>query len=190
MAFLAFLARDHFSNPDSRLSTMITKDDILESILFECDIVLHLAKQIPEGGLDYRQTPDQRSNLEVLRYLSFCGVAGALAMINSGWDEYKRWAEESENLGADDIPAAMDRQKVALRETFAALTEDDLDRETTHPLGHKLTLGRGLFEVPLKWMAAYRMQLFLGVKGAGNTDVWTPDCWGGVSMSRDDQRAE
>ncbi len=48
---------------------MLNKDDLLDSILQECDISAHLATKIPAGGLDYRQSPDQRSNLELLRYL-------------------------------------------------------------------------------------------------------------------------
>jgi hypothetical protein len=164
---------------------MLTKDELLESILSECDIVKHLATKIPEAGLYYRQSPGQRCNLELLRYLSFCAIGGALAMIENGWDSYQAWAAKSEELTADEFAAAMDRQMDALRETFAALSDDDLLREVTHPLGHTLTLERAMLEIPLKWLVGYKMQLYLGAKGAGNTDIWTPDCWGGVSMPRD-----
>jgi hypothetical protein len=52
-------------------------------------------------------------------------------------------------------------------------------------MGDKTTVGRALVEITLKWMTAYRMQLFLGAKAAGNTEIWTPDCWSGVSMSKE-----
>ena len=42
-----------------------------------------------------------------------------------------------------------------------------------------------LLETSLKWMTAYRMQLFLGAKAAGNDEIWTPDNWAGVSMPRE-----
>lgn len=164
---------------------MLTKNELLESILEECDICKHLHSKLPPGGLDYRQSASQRSNLEILRYLSFCGIGGALAMIDGNWDGYQELAARSQELSADDFPAAMDRQKEALKEKFAALSDADLSREATHPMGHKLKLSRALLEISLKWMTGYRMQLFLGAKAAGNDELWTPDCWAGVSMPKE-----
>ena len=168
---------------------MITKSDVLESILHECDICSHLFTKLPSGGLDYRPSKTQRSNLELLRYLSFCGIGGTLAMVDGEWDSYKTWANEQADMPADEFPAAMERQKDALRAKFAEITAEDLGREATLPTGTKVTLGRALLDVPLKWLTAYRMQLFTNVKAAGNEEIWTPDCWAGVSMPRDAQPA-
>lgn len=164
---------------------MLTKNDVLDSILAECDICLHLASKLPEGALDYRPAADQRSTLELLRYISFCALGGALAMRDGNWDGYKACAAKAEALAGDRFPAAMQAQKQALRELFDGLSEADLQREATHPIGTKLPLGRALLEISLKWMVGYRMQLFLYAKAAGNDELWTPDCWAGVSMPRD-----
>jgi len=167
----------------------MNKDEILESILLECDVARHLVGKVPAGGDDYRQSEGQRTNLEVARYLAFCGIGGTLAMIEGGWDSYQAWSAKVEDLSMAEIPGAIDAQKAALVETFAGLTDADLAREVTHPMGHTMTLERSLLEIPLKWLTGYRMQLFLGAKAAGNDDIWTPDCWMGVSKPRDTQPA-
>lgn len=164
---------------------MIDKDTLLELILEECDICLHLHGAIPDGGMDFRPTPDQRSTLELLRYLSFCALGGTRAMAEGNWDAYRALADDAATMEADAFPDAMARQKEGLRAYFAGLTQEDLDtRIATTPMGVELPLDRALITLPLKWMAAYRMQLFLYAKQAGNTEIWTPDCWAGVSMDR------
>ena len=168
---------------------MLSRNELRNSILHECDICKHLFTKLPEGGLDYRQSPTQRTNLELLRYVAFCGIGGISAMVDGHWDGYQEWAASCAELSPEEFPAAMDRQKQAIREKFDALSDEDMEREVTMPTGDKTRLGRALLEIPLKWMVGYRMQLFLGVKGAGNEEVWTPDCWAGVSMPRESQPA-
>lgn len=163
---------------------MITKDDILESMLNECDIVVHLASKLPAGGADHRVSDDQRSALEILRYLAFCGIGGTRAVIDGNWDAYKAWQEKTADVTPETFADAIAEQKQALTEAIGALTDDDLARDATHPLGHTLRVERMLIEMPLKWLVAYRMQLFTTIKAAGASDLWTPDCWGGVSMER------
>lgn len=164
---------------------MLTKDDVLETLLLECDICIHLFDNLPAGALDYRPTPSQRSTLELLRYLSFSG-AGFVAAVNSGdWATYTEGAEAAESLAADAFPDAMREQKEQLQELFADLSEEHLvEGRCTMPWGAEMSVGRGLLMLPLRSMAAYRMQLFLYAKSAGNEDIWTPDCWAGVSMEK------
>jgi hypothetical protein len=45
-------------------------------------------------------------------------------------------------------------------------------------------LGRALLDVPVRWMGGYRMQLFLYARAAGNEEIWTPDCWAGITMEK------
>ncbi len=54
----------------------------------------------------------------------------------------------------------------------------------TLPTGDTATLGNALMMLPLKWMVGYRMQFFLYLKSAGNTEIWTPNCWMGVDFER------
>ena len=164
---------------------MIGKDQILDFVLRECDTCLHLYGKIPEGGLDYRPTPEQRSTLELLRYLSFCALGGARTMVDGNWDGYKELAEAASSMEADEFPAAMERQKDGLRQLFAGLTQEDLETRTaTLPVGDEVPLEIALVLLPQHWMVGYRMQLFLYAKQAGNKDIWTPNCWVGIDMER------
>ena len=40
-------------------------------------------------------------------------------------------------------------------------------------------LGTALVDGPLKWLLAYKMQLFLYVKASGATGIGTSNVWGG-----------
>lgn len=160
---------------------MIRKNDLLDSLLHECDIASHLHGKIPEGRWGYRPTPDQRSTLELLRYLAGCGIGSARAMTEGTWDGYKAAMDRAADMAPEAFPALMATQKDELRALFAGLDDDALStQEATLPWGEKVTLGRALIETTLKWLAAYRMQLFLYAKASGNTAIGTANNWAGV----------
>jgi hypothetical protein len=164
---------------------MLNKNDILDSLLTEIEIVRHLATKVPDNGLEYRPTEGQRNTLETLRYLSFCGIGGTLAMVDGDWDGYRKWAEAAETLTAEEFPAALDRQADALQLAFAKLSDEDFaTRKAKHPMGHEMSLRSSLLEVPLKWMVGYRMQLFLYCKAAGNSEIGTANCWVGIDLPK------
>ena len=171
-------------------TAMLDKNDILDQILRECDIALHLYKQLPEGSMDYRPTPGQRSTLELLTYLTHCAIGGTRAAAEGNWDGYQEVAKRAEGMTAEEFPAAMERQKEELRAYFDGLTQEQFDsQEAQNPMGDKMNLDRAIVDMPLHWMVAYRMQLFLYAKQTGNEDIWTPDCWAGVSMERPEPQA-
>ncbi|RKY18649.1 MAG: hypothetical protein DRQ55_12780 [Planctomycetota bacterium] len=169
---------------------MLTKDDLLQSLLAECDIAVHLFGKLPAGAMDYRPSENQRTTRELLQYLGFCGIGALSAMTDGNWDGYQAWAERLGKRSVDDFVSTMEEQKAALTEAFAQLTEDDMLRDATLPVGTVVSLERALMETALKWLVGYRMQLFLYAKAAGNDEIWTPDCWVGVSMPRDAAPAE
>ena len=63
---------------------MITKDHLLERIIKECKICMRLFTKLPEGSIDYRPAPGQRSTLELLRYLSIAIAGSAHAIVEAG----------------------------------------------------------------------------------------------------------
>lgn len=160
---------------------MLSKDDILDVMLNECDICIHLFAKLPEGSLDYRPTPKQRSTLELLRYLTYCGIGGARYMIEDNYARFTEAAEEAKDMTADEFVGAMERQKNDLHHVFENLSEDDFsNKDVTVPPNRKVKLGRALLEAPLSWLTAYRMQLFLYAKAAGNEEIGTANCWAGI----------
>ncbi len=160
---------------------MLSKTDLLEATLQECDICIHLYDKIPEGGLEYRPSPEQRNMLELLRYISFCGVGFAQAMIDGAWESYSELAEKSEKLDPEDFPVAMEEQKRKLTEVFNNLSDEDFAaKEAMLPWGEKIKLCRALLDMSYRVLSGYRMQLFLYAKAAGNKEICTPNCWAGV----------
>ncbi len=164
---------------------MLGKDEILAAILKECDICTHLFTKIPGEGLDFRPTPDQRNMLELLQYISYCAIGGARAMAEGNWDGYQEVAARSKTMAAEEFPSAMERQKAELAELFDGLTQQDVEtRPAKTPDGQDMTLEAALFQAPLRWIAGYRMQLFLYAKEAGNTDIGTANCWLGLDAEK------
>ncbi len=162
---------------------MISKDDLLAAMLRECDICVHLHGKIPPDGLDFRFTPAQRSTLELLRYVSFVGLGATRGLVDGSWDAYQGLAQEAESLATANFPPAVARQKAGLTEVFGGLTDADLaSRTATLPWGESTTLGHALLVLPYASLVAYRMQLFLHAKAAGNPSIGTPNCWAGMDM--------
>ncbi len=162
---------------------MLNKNDILESLLDEVRIVRHLTTKVPADGWTYRPTDGQRNLLEVARYAAFCAIGGTMAAIDGNWEGYSKWCDSTLEATPDQIPGALDRQEEALKDVIGNLSDEDfINKKMKHPLGHELVVGRALLELPLKWMVAYRMQLFLYIKAAGNTEIGTANCWGGIDM--------
>jgi hypothetical protein len=167
---------------------MFGKNDLLAGLDLECKILIHLYEQLPrerwQETLDYRPSPDQRSTLELLTYLSYCGIGGCLAALEVGFDGYRAKVERSVGMAAEDFPAAMERQRAEMAEVLAGISEEELStRMTKNPIGQEISLGRALMELPLRWLVAYRMQLFLYARALG-ADIWTPDCWYGMHRDR------
>ncbi|KND46720.1 MAG: hypothetical protein AB201_02690 [Parcubacteria bacterium C7867-006] len=81
---------------------MYTKDNFIKSLKNEVRIIKNLAKKIPEGTMDYRPTPVQRSTLELLQYLSISG-AGTMKAILTGdikvYGEYHTFTQDVDFYG-------------------------------------------------------------------------------------------
>jgi hypothetical protein len=167
------------------LDRMIGKNDLLDVLLNECDICLHLYGKLPKGALEYRPSPGQRSTLELLRYLTHAGVTGTQAMIDGNWDAFTAAEKRTATMRGDEFPAAMEAQKQELTNVFAGISKAQFDEQPANlPTGETMMLGQALLMAPVRWMTAYRMQLFLYAKAAGNTELWTPNNWAGKDMPR------
>ncbi len=160
---------------------MFDKQQFLESCAHETRVIRHLATKVPPGGLEWRPTPKQRSTLELLRYLTTCAIVPAKALVAGNWDDAEALEAASAAVTAETFASAMDAQMAALSDLLAGLTEKDLaEREAAMPWGTPCKLGEGLVNTVLKTLTAYRMQLFLHAKAAGNADLGPANCWVGV----------
>ena len=188
--------------PDSRIlprdrdgpetgEIMIDKTTLLASARREAKILKHLYARLPEGSGDYRPTPGQRSAAQLLEYLKTCTLLPTRCLLDGTWDDAEEHQTRFREICPAEFGAAIDWQMDQFEELIGDLSQEDLEqRETVFPWGEKAPLGRALLEMPVKFLTAYRMQLFLYAKAAGNDDLWTPDCWVGVDVARPARRQE
>ena len=160
---------------------MITRDQVSSAMTRECDICLHLFSKLTPDAWDYRPSDSQRTTLELLRYLAGCGIGGLRAMASSDWKLFNEELARNKEMQPEGFPAAMTRQKQAIEQFFASTSEATLEtKEAKMPGGGTLPLGVGIINGPLKWLAAYKLQLFLYAKATGAHQIGTANAWAGI----------
>ena len=167
---------------------MLRKDDLIEAMALECRILQHLHAKLPredwEATLSYRPSEKQRSTLELLRYLAMCGIGATAVVLEGSWDAWKRHKEPLAEMTGEEFPAAVDRQIAGIRELLAPLSDQALlDGRVKKARGDEMNVSQALYDMPIRWLNGYRMQLFLYAKALG-AEIDTPDCWYGVSRGK------
>jgi hypothetical protein len=164
---------------------MITKDQLAASMLHECDIIEHLYKKLPYDSFDYRPSDQQRSTLDLLRYVAMCGIGGIRSLHEGNWRIFNEYAKALESMGDDGFPDALNRQREEIRGFFESITDEELStRQAKLPTGVVQNLGLALINGPLKWLSAYKLQLFLYAKATGARDIGTSNAWAGVDWKK------
>jgi len=164
---------------------MISKDQIAASMMFECDVAKHLHGKLTPAAYDFKPTAKQRSTIELLRYLSICGIAGIQSLYQSDWKAFSKYVERSSAMKPEDFPAAMDLQKREIKEFFDSVTERDLEtRDAKLPVGGTQLLGQAILDLPFKWLPAYKLMLFNYLKANGAEEIGTANAWMGIDWKR------
>lgn len=162
---------------------MMTKSQLIDSLCHECQIVKHLHGKLKPEQLDFRPAAGMRTTLETLRYLAACGIAPMKGALAENFEVMTAYFGEAANLTSEQIPTAMDKQAAGIREALAGIPEAEYDtRELSYPWGYKDKMGIALVNTSLKFMTAYRMQLFLYAKMSGSAELTTANCWAGMDM--------
>ncbi len=157
---------------------MITLDQFNAAVADEARIVKHLITQVPAKGWDFRPTPAQRSTLELVRYLAQGSLGCLLYALNGNWDHWDAGKAEVDKLGPQQLGKAMDKQAKAIAKALGALSPAKLKKATVKDFdGKTVPLVQFLLKMVTGQLAAYRMQLFLYAKQAGNAELTTSDCW-------------
>jgi predicted enzyme related to lactoylglutathione lyase len=157
------------------------KNYLLRCIETEIGSCKHLYTTIPEGMLDFRPRENMRTMEELLRYLTWTGVSTIAHYLNDLPEGItharKYYSERNADLDLCTFPVAMDAQMAEIRAKLAAITDEELiTRRVMYPWGVETSLGEAIVETTVKWLSAYKMQLFLYIKMAGS-DINTMDCW-------------
>jgi hypothetical protein len=160
---------------------MITKADVLNSMRDEIKIIKHLGTKVKAEHLGYQPSANQRTLLQLLQYLSYCGLGSAVFIVTGTRDHAKQMTEDSLKVNLNNFSEAMDNQMVKIEDSLKGLDDKSLsEKEFTMPTGDKVKAGYALVNRSLKFLVAYRMQLFLYLKDAGVTGLGSSNCWSGV----------
>ena len=159
---------------------MFNKQNYIESLELETNICKHLHTKIAAETLGYRPSEKQRSMLELLQYLTSAFEIPTKCLVENDWSIAGNLSEKSKVVTLDSFCEAMDLQLAAVREIIEPLSESDFNKKTSFPTGQEAILGSALVNFPIKFSAAYRMQLFLYLKANGRNELNTLNCWFGV----------
>lgn len=160
---------------------MLTKEQFLASAATEIKICKHLYSKLTPEQLAYSPGEGMRSTLDTLRYLTYCGVVPASAVLRGDWEIAGKTAAATADMSAEEFPQRMDRQLQELTDLLGAVDDDELQsREVVLPWGATGLLGPVLVDTSLKFLTAYRMQLFLLAKASGSNALNTMNCWLGM----------
>lgn len=160
---------------------VLTKDELLATLQKEVRILVHLTTKIDRAMLDYRPTPQQRSTIELLRYLSIMGP-GLVEAANGGFDRSK-WASATETANARDFDqtvAVLADHANQYERLIGAMSDADFRAPMTTFDGSTSTRGAFIVYMVLGGLAAYRTQLFCYLKACGRAELTTANLWMGV----------
>ena len=157
---------------------MLNKEQFLAAIDTEISIIKHLIQKIEATHLEYRPAENMRSTMELLQYLTFCGILPSKAAVEKNWDMAKSYMEKAAALTFEEIVPALDEQSKEMHLLLANVSEEQFQsEEITYPWGGTDKLGAGIVNMSLKFISAYKLQLFVYLKAAGLSDLNTMNAW-------------
>jgi hypothetical protein len=160
---------------------VMTRSELISSLQHEVRILLHLASKIDRAKLDYRPTPQQRSTLQLLQYLSIMGP-GLLGIAKAGTFDPAAWGALEKGAETQSFERTLDAiaaQKDTYAQLIGALSDTDLRAEIA-PFGQPTSRGAFIVNLVLCGCAAYRTQLFVYLKACGRTELSTMNLWAGA----------
>lgn len=156
---------------------MISRDSFWKAYIHEFNCIRHLANKVTPEMLAYRPTPGQRSLLELLQYLSYASAASMYALVHETLDDYGVRNTAAKNVTLDNFAETMHEQQAEMYALITRLSDAQMDQE--YDLWGVMTKAEHLLR-QLQMVTAYKMQLFLYIKAAGNTAIGTMDLWSGM----------
>jgi hypothetical protein len=157
---------------------MITKEQYIKSFVKELEIIKHLAEKVTKDMLEYRPTPGQRSTMELMQYLGHISGTAILSFIDPEKNNYMELAKARDLITFENFSSKIDEQIEIVKREVSILTGEQLDKEVAF-FGMNEKLSMHLLSA-LKWITAYKMQLFLYIKANGVSHIGTSNVWGGM----------
>ena len=156
------------------------KHQILQNLQREIFLLKQLAPLIEERDLDYRPAEKMRSTMELMQYLSGIGATMLRWFVINDLtpEEWVKIREYRKTLTVENFRDRLDEQMEDIVKYMNMINEEDLVKvEVTLPSKEKMVLGTAIINAPIKWLAAYRMQLFMYLKMNGRSEISTREAW-------------
>jgi len=160
---------------------MITREELIDAMIHEINVAKFIATKIPGDRMNWKPSPKQRTVLELMQYLTRAGLGSATGLVNGNRDHAEGMLKKSQEVTPLTFAKAMDEQAAGLRKLIGAVPNARLanDRATPPWGGPQISLGAALLNTSLKFLTAYRMQLFLYAKQLGLHELGTAQAWAG-----------
>lgn len=159
------------------------KQHLLNNIEKEINICRRLYTKLQPDQMNFKPGEGVRSTLELLQYLSIAGTLMPYYWLNEIDMDFGAYygttVAISRKMPHEEFIGVMDEQINGIKSIFNGLEEDDLfHKEITYPWnGVKAPLGEAIISTSIKWLAAYKLQLFTFIKLCGGSQLSTADAW-------------
>lgn len=156
------------------------KQHLIQNLQREIFLIKQLAPFIEEKDLDFRPAEKMRSTLELMQYLSGVGATMLRWFLKNDLtpEEWVKIREHRKTLTRENFKERLDQQMEEILVYMNSITEDDLNKlEVELPSKEKMVLGTAIINAPIKWLAAYRYQLFTYLKMNGRPELSTKEAW-------------
>lgn len=156
------------------------KQHLLFNLQREIDLLKQLAPLIEEKDLEYRPHEKVRSTYEVMQYLGTIGELIFRWMLKNDLTPEVRleFKAKREAVTLANFAATLDEQMRRMEQYLAEVSDEDLNTlEVEMPTKEKMPLGQAIINGPIKWFAAYRMDLFMYLKMNGKVELGTKEAW-------------
>lgn len=164
----------------------MTKQQILNAVKEENKILTHLFGKIKSGEMQFSPGEKMRTTEELLRYISYAAVATINWYNNNltGVEDknaFKKYVDKAAGMDINKFPEALEAQYNEIETILGNFTDDELKTKKVKRIaGNECTFGEAIVNSSLKYLTAYRMQLFLYLKQAGQPELNTYNCWVGM----------
>jgi len=158
---------------------MISKEQYIDALVLEMNIMKHLAEKVTEEQMSHKPTDAQRTTGELLHYLTYIFAAGTEGVVTGDGNAYKKYMDAPVPT-RENFAELLDQEKTAVLEFLAPMTEESFTEEVAM-WGRTQSRALHLLQL-LKIAAAYKMQLFLYMKQSGTTDIGTMNLWAGMDQ--------
>jgi hypothetical protein len=160
---------------------MTHKENLLNVIEKEIELIKTLSSKVTKEILDYAPMGGMRTTLEVMQYLTWCGSSTITFFLlndpSKAKENYKKFQEESKTITPENFKESMNAQLVIIKDCFDKITDDDLiNKDVELPWKEPMKLGQAIMETTVKWLTGYKMQMYLYMK-QNEIKLDTGDCW-------------